>query len=216
MSVTILRYEPAAYTHLRKKNTYIRRDVCPPDNSFLDCGYRCIPDHLPLHMAFQDPVRQMLPSMIYIHPEYRTRIVIHDFFSLKDKYLLGGIHLNSRHPEAPANYEGILSRACHSLEEVETTVSLFNYVLMSPVYDSISKQGYRSGYSKDELKQAQESGVIHEKVVALGGISEVNLAEIKSLGFGGAALLGDIWNRYHTWKDAEELLAHFRRLKKIA
>ncbi|MDC7177392.1 thiamine phosphate synthase, partial [Bacteroides cellulosilyticus] len=53
-------------------------------------------------------------------------------------------------------------------------------------------------------------------VVALGGISEVNLAEIKSLGFGGAALLGDIWNRYHTWKDAEELLAHFRRLKKIA
>jgi len=66
------------------------------------------------------------------------------------------------------------------------------------------------------LKQAQESGVIHEKVVALGGISEVNLAEIKSLGFGGAALLGDIWNRYHTWKDAEELLAHFRRLKKIA
>ena len=119
-------------------------------------------------------------------------------------------------PEAPANYEGILSRACHSLEEVETTVSLFNYVLMSPVYDSISKQGYRSGYSKDELKQAQESGVIHEKVVASGGISEVNLAEIKSLGFGGAALLGDIWNRYHTWKDAEELLAHFRRLKKIA
>lgn len=84
--------------------------------------------------------------------------------------------MNSRHPEAPANYEGILSRACHSLEEVETTVSLFNYVLMSPVYDSISKQGYRSGYSKDELKQAQESGVIHEKVVALGGISEVNLA----------------------------------------
>ena len=151
-----------------------------------------------------------------IAPEYRTRIVIHDFFSLKDKYLLGGIHLNSRHPEAPANYEGILSRACHSLEEVETTVSLFNYVLMSPVYDSISKQGYRSGYSKVELKQAQESGVIHEKVVALGGISEVNLAEIKSLGFGGAALLGDIWNRYHTWKDAEELLAHFRRLKKIA
>ena len=151
-----------------------------------------------------------------IAPEYRTRIVIHDFFSLKDKYLLGGIHLNSRHPEAPANYEGILSRACHSLEEVETTVSRFNYVLMSPVYDSISKQGYRSGYSKEELKQAQESGVIHEKVVALGGISEVNLAEIKSLGFGGAALLGDIWNRYHTWKDAEELLAHFRRLKKIA
>ena len=48
---------------------YIIHAASPPDNSFLDCGYQCIPDHLPLHMAFQDPVRQMLPSMIYIqHP----------------------------------------------------------------------------------------------------------------------------------------------------
>ena len=151
-----------------------------------------------------------------IAPEYRTRIVIHDFFSLKDKYLLGGIHLNSRHPEAPANYEGILSRACHSLEEVETTVSLFNYVLMSPVYDSISKQGYRSGYSQEALQQAQAERIINEKVVALGGISAANLSEIKALGFGGAALLGDIWNRYQTWEDAKEVLSHFGRLKKAA
>ena len=170
-----------------------------------------------LHLRKPDATAHEVGNLLHgIPKEYRKQIVIHDFFPLKDEFSLGGIHLNSRHPEAPANYEGILSRACHSLEEVETTVSRFNYVLMSPVYDSISKQGYRSGYSKDELKQAQESGVIHEKVVALGGISEVNLAEIKSLGFGGAALLGDIWNRYHTWKDAEELLAHFRRLKKIA
>lgn len=151
-----------------------------------------------------------------IAPEYRTRIVIHDFFSLKDKYLLGGIHLNSRHPEAPANYEGILSRACHSLEEVETTVSRFNYVLMSPVYDSISKQGYRSGYSQEALQQAQAERIINEKVVALGGISAANLSEIKALGFGGAALLGDIWNRYQTWEDAKEVLSHFGRLKKTA
>lgn len=151
-----------------------------------------------------------------IAPEYRTRIVIHDFFSLKDKYLLGGIHLNSRHPEAPANYEGILSRACHSLEEVETTVSRFNYVLMSPVYDSISKQGYRSGYSQEALQQAQAERIINEKVVALGGISAANLSEIKALGFGGAALLGDIWNRYQTWEDAKEVLSHFGRLKKAA
>lgn len=27
--------------------------------------------------------------------EYRSRIVIHDFFLLKEKYSLGGIHLNS-------------------------------------------------------------------------------------------------------------------------
>ena len=151
-----------------------------------------------------------------IAPEYRTRIVIHDFFSLKDKYLLGGIHLNSRHSEAPEGYQGLLSRACHSLEEVKTMASHFDYVLMSPVYDSISKQGYRSGYSQEALQQAQAERIINEKVVALGGISAANLSEIKALGFGGAALLGDIWNRYQTWEDAKEVLSHFGRLKKAA
>jgi len=144
---------------------------------------------------------------------YRKQIVIHDFFSLKDKFSLGGIHLNSRHPDVPENYCGLLSRACHSLEEVETAVARFDYVLMSPVYDSISKQGYCSGYSQEALRQAQAAGIINEKVVALGGICEANLAEIKSLGFGGAALLGDIWNRYHAWEDADIVISHFNKLK---
>lgn len=167
-----------------------------------------------LHLRKPDAEIHDVESILQEIPvEYRNRIVVHDFFLLKEKYSLGGIHLNARHPEAPENYRGLLSRACHSLEEVEATVSRFDYVLMSPVYDSISKQGYRSGYTKEALRQAQEKGVINEKVVALGGISEANLAEIKSLGFGGAALLGDIWNRYRAWEDAGRLLAHFRKLK---
>ena len=39
-----------------------------------------------------------------IAPEYRTRIVIHDFFSLKDKYLLGGIHVIRRHLQIMREY----------------------------------------------------------------------------------------------------------------
>lgn len=148
--------------------------------------------------------------------ECRQRIVIHDFFSLQEEFALGGIHLNSRHAEAPEGYRGMLSRACHSLEEVKATAGHFDYVLMSPVYDSISKQGYRSGYSQEALRQAQAEGIINGKVIALGGISEANLPEIKSLGFGGAALLGDIWNRYRTLEETEEVLAHFRKLRERA
>lgn len=151
-----------------------------------------------------------------IPPEYRGQIVVHDFFLLKDACSLGGIHLNSRHPLPPENYRGLLSRACHSLEEVEATASGFDYVLMSPVYDSISKHGYQSGYSQHALRQAREKGIINEKVIALGGISAENLQEIKSLGFGGAALLGDVWNRYRKQEDAEALLEHFERLKDCA
>lgn len=151
-----------------------------------------------------------------IPPEYRKQIVVHDFFSLKEEYALGGIHLNSRHPEAPEGYEGLLSRACHSLEEVAATASWFDYVLMSPVYDSISKQGYRSGYSQEALRQARDKGIINEKVVALGGVSAENLQAIKALGFGGAALLGDIWSRYRKREDMTAVLRHFSKLKSVS
>ena len=168
-----------------------------------------------LHLRKPDATAHEVGNLLHGIPmEYRKQIVIHDFFPLKDEFSLGGIHLNSRHSEAPEGYQGLLSRACHSLEEVKTMASHFDYVLMSPVYDSISKQGYRSGYSQEALRQAQAERIINEKVVALGGISAANLSEIKALGFGGAALLGDIWNRYQTWEDAKEVLATIHKWQK--
>lgn len=166
--------------------------------------------HLRKPDAYKSEVEELLQA---IPAKYRGRIMVHDFFALKEKYGLGGIHLNSRHPVPPEGYEGWISRACHSLEEVKETVAGFDYVLMSPVYDSISKQGYHSGYTREALKQAQEKGIINEQVIALGGISGENLTEIKALGFGGAALLGDIWNRYREQKDAAAVLEYFRKLK---
>lgn len=167
--------------------------------------------HLRKPDATADRVEQLLQAL---PPPCRERTIIHDFFTLKEKYALGGIHLNSRHPQAPQDYQGRLTRACHSLEEAKETsrTGAFDYVLLSPVYDSISKQGYRSGYSIAELRQAQSEGIINHRVVAMGGIDAGNLQEIKSLGFGGAALLGDIWSRYHSWSEAEALLGHFKKL----
>lgn len=150
-----------------------------------------------------------------IPARHRQQIVIHDFFSLKEEFGLGGIHLNGRHPAAPVGYKGLKSRACHSLEEVKAWAGSFDYVLMSPVYDSISKQGYRSGYSREALRRAQAAGIINEKVVAMGGICRENLAEIRSLGFGGAAILGDIWSRYQTPTDTEAVVAHFKGLLSV-
>lgn len=193
--------------------------VTSPD--FLDAEARIITELFNvgldlLHLRKPGADAKDIESLLQEIPlAYRGRIVVHDFFFLKDKYSLGGIHLNSHHPQAPEGYRGLLSRACHSLEEVEATVADFDYVLMSPVYDSISKQGYRSGYSQEALRQAQVGGIINEKVVALGGISAANLSEIKALGFGGAALLGDIWNCYRTWDDAEKVLSHFKKLKAL-
>ena len=89
---------------------------------------------------------------------------------------------------------------------------------MSPIFDSISKQNYLSTYSAEEIRQASKDGIIDKKVIALGGIDAGNIPLIKDYGFGGAAILGDLWNRFDTRinRDYKELIEHFRELKKLA
>lgn len=149
---------------------------------------------------------------------HHHQIVVHDHFYLKDEFNLKGIHLNSRNPEAPANYKGHLSKSFHSLEELKEDKKSFNYVFLSPIFDSISKSNYTSAFKYDDLKAAAEKGIIDKKVMALGGVTSENMNVVKDLGFGGAVILGDLWNRFniHSTLDYRELINHFRKLRKAA
>lgn len=129
-----------------------------------------------------------------IAPEYRGRIVLHDHFELAERYALRGIHLNGRNPEPPAGYRGRISRSCHTLDEVRRYKGRCEYVTLSPIFDSLSKRGYAAAFTAAQLAEARADGTIDERVIALGGITEENLEQVGRMGFGGAALLGTIWN----------------------
>ena len=120
----------------------------------------------------------------------RRRIVIHDFFELAEPYGLKGIHLNARRSTVPDGYEGHVSRSCHSLEEVKRYKDACDYVFLSPIFDSVSKQGYASAFTDRTLKQASSDGIIDNKVIALGGVTPDKIGYLRRLGFGGAAMLG--------------------------
>lgn len=126
---------------------------------------------------------------------YHQHIVIHDHFSLTKQFHLQGIHLNRRNPQAPHDYQGSISCSCHSITEVEQKKHLYNYVLLSPIFDSISKKGYQANFTSEQLKKATEQGIINQKVIALGGLSISNIPLIQNYGFGGAALLGEVWQQ---------------------
>ncbi len=153
-----------------------------------------------------------------INENYRKRIVVHDHFYLKNEYNLKGIHLNNRNPDLPAKYKGHISCSCHTTEEVMTHKKICDYVFLSPIFDSISKENYSAHFSKSMLRDLSQKKVIDKKVIALGGVELHNLAEVKDLGFGGAVILGDIWNRFsiHSDQDFKELILHFRKLRKVA
>ena len=68
----------------------------------------------------------------------------------------------------------------------------YEYVFLSPIFNSISKQNYNTKFTLHELHQASDIGLIDSKVIALGGITPDNIATTMQLGFGGAAVLGYI------------------------
>ena len=87
------------------------------------------------------------------------------------------------------------------------------YAFLSPIFDSISKKGYQSGFSKEELIMHRDNGSIHQGVVALGGVSEDNLDEVAEMGFGGVAMLGDFWKQWSITHNDDALVAKYRKLQ---
>ena len=145
-----------------------------------------------------------------ISREWLPQIVVHDNFGLCREYGLGGVHLNGRNPMAPPNHEGSVSRSCHSLEEISRYKGVCDYLTLSPIFNSISKQGYMAAFGPGQLAAARDSGLIDRRVIALGGVTLENIPRVKELGFGGVAILGDVWQRMADGS-VDEYLASLRK-----
>ncbi len=140
-----------------------------------------------LHIRKPEWSRAQMSELLGELPEWaRGRITIHDHFELCSEFGVGA-HVNGRNPVAPDCCTP-KSRSCHSLEEVKESQE-FDYMTLSPIYDSISKQQYCSNFTHDELL----NGGISRKVVALGGVTPRHIPQLYGLGFGGAALMGYVW-----------------------
>ena len=153
-----------------------------------------------------------------IPPQYHKRIVTHEHFYRQEEFNLMGIHLNARNPKEPHDFSGHISCTCHSLDEVKSKKHFYDYVFLSPIFDCITKDGMSSGFEAEELRQAGKERIIDNKVMALGGITPNNISEIKDYGFGGAVVVGDLWNKFNACTDCNylEIIRHFKKLKEMA
>lgn len=152
----------------------------------LDCRV-----HLRKPGSTEDDMRRLVELL---PEELRPRLTLQDHLRLAPEYGAGGVHPTSRFPEIPAGWRGLVSRSCHSLDEVAVCRDA-DYMFLSPIFDSISKSGYASAFSDAQLREAA-GRQIGPRVYALGGVRPENFPLLKEYGFGGAALLG------HVWKDS--------------
>jgi thiamine-phosphate pyrophosphorylase len=141
----------------------------------------------------------------------RSQLVLHGFQSVAAHYKLAGLHHKSNTDYIENCQTEFQTKSFHSIEEIRNCKHPYKYGFLSPVFDSISKKGYKSNFDLDELESFLKSDQKPFPIIALGGVCPENIAQCKKLGFDGVAILGAIWSEIFVHKKLEV----FERIKNL-
>lgn len=134
------------------------------------------------------------------NPSCYPSLIIADHPALCERYGLMGVHFGeairgsvSQQDLLTYQQKGwVLSTSIHSTLTLPVVSNRWNQVLLSPVFDSISKAGYRAAFDKNfRLEKDGYAG----NVIALGGIDQHTADKARHMQFDGIALLGAIWQQ---------------------
>ncbi|KUG12546.1 thiamine phosphate synthase [Elizabethkingia sp. HvH-WGS333] len=130
-----------------------------------------------------------------VDEDYRHQLVLHSHYNLAEEFGVVRLHFReeSRLNKEYVNFQGkyILSTSTHSIEEFNTLGNEWTYAFLSPVFPSISKQGYGAEHNiLADLKRRTNKNV---QLIGLGGIEENNIDIVLKSGANGIAMLGNIW-----------------------
>ncbi|MBS7562941.1 thiamine phosphate synthase [Mucilaginibacter sp. Bleaf8] len=133
-----------------------------------------------------------------INPVFYDRIGLHQHHALAPTYGITRLHYTEQmrmqttasalKSQQKNGYK--LSTSIHDAQLIPS-LTAFDYVFIGPVFDSLSKPGYRSSMRPDFQLNNKPAG---PQVIALGGVQHHHLLTVKVMGFNGAAVLGAIWN----------------------
>ena len=175
------------------------------------CGAGVSIIHIRKPEASEPEIEELLKTLQALGTDM-SRLTIHYNEPLARKYGLGGVHLRIEELLAGAG-EG-LRRSCsaHGWTEAERAATDADYVFLSPLFDSISKPGYRSAI--DPAEAAERLRRRKGRIVALGGIRPANIARVRRIGFDGAAVLGAAWSADEKAVNTERTLKNYHILNR--
>lgn len=166
---------------------------------------------VPPRLHLRRPTRTQAETAAWLRAapaEWLPHLVLHNHHELAAEFGVGGVHFTASaraaglHLARPAS--GTISTSLHSLAEVRAVGAAFDYVFLSPIFNSISKAGYTSAFEPPEVAATLQA-VPEACVLALGGIQAGTLPLARQAGFAGAAVLGAVW-------EAPDPVAAFREL----
>jgi thiamine-phosphate pyrophosphorylase len=132
-----------------------------------------------------------------IDSAYFNRVVLHQHYELAKQFQISRLHhpakvrLSAEIAIVERNPSGLssLSTSIHNLTELQA-LNNYDYAFFSPVFDSISKPGYK-GIIPENF--SLERGGSITQVIALGGINPANICQVRQMNFDGVAALGSVW-----------------------
>jgi len=177
-------------------------------NHLFEAGMGCF--HLRKPGSSAEEVQDLLAQ---INPENHSKIALHQHHFLADKNSIKRLHFTeqARGGAEPEELQQLkeqdftLSTSIHQVEMISDQL-YFDYVFLSPVFNSISKAGYK-GFANPSF--TMQKTVSKPKVIALGGIDASNIRQLKTMNFDGAAVLGSIWQQ------PELALYNFKQLHEL-
>ena len=178
-------------------------------NALFDAGLEVLHVRKPAYSE-----AEMTAFIDSIDTQYHKRIVVHSHLAMVEPKDLRGVHFTSYNRHLIDDYSNKAlpkSISVHSMSELINLSESFNYALLSPVFESISKEGYGPAIDQSVLKNYLEKN--HEvPVLALGGIDHKNVDVARDLGFDGVVLHGHLWAQFEKDGDIDGVVDRFKEV----
>lgn len=148
--------------------------------------------HIRKYWLSETEMKQYLDA---IDPVYRQHLVLHSHYHLAKDYGINRLHFREedrqagRHTDYTNEYN--LSTSVHDMVAFNGLGKEWQYAFLSPMYPSISKQGYGTAHTALSTLSQRNNALC--QLIGLGGIDASNFSEVISSGANGIALLGSIW-----------------------
>lgn len=140
--------------------------------------------------------------LLALSADWRSNIVIHGEAELAVALDLAGCHAPVEALRAGVHLRpefaavSSWSVSLHAFPEIQECPAGVHYAFLSPIFDSISKTGYRSAFRAEDLHTELTSRYTPDgpAIYGLGGVDAESLEKIRDFGFAGAGVLGAVWN----------------------
>jgi len=156
--------------------------------------------------------QELIDYLDEIPESLHSKIVLHNEIEVFSNFKLKGMHFSGAKREHGKQLATSIRKgtSCHSIREIKSLGKAFDYVYLSPIFESISKPGYQGNLNMEEIKMFLKESR-QSKVYALGGINASSIAQLETFPFDGLVVLGAVWTR-DPFKNQDLISSNFREI----